>query len=101
MTKKSISKKRPVVARKVEPVVGHSPEHCRAAYAIHKSELGPVAECHFIKRGRGYTVEMNYEDCSEPVFYSWANAQKHFWFFGWIMSNLSSEARPSKGENNE
>lgn len=72
--------------RSLHPVVGHSPENCRAAYAIHKSELGPVAECHFIKRGRGYTVEMNYED-GETVFYSLANAQKHFWFFGWIMSN--------------
>ena len=95
MNKKSTQKKRPVVARKVEPVVGHSPEHCRVAYAIHKSELGPVAECHFIKRGRGYTVEMNYEDCSEPVFYSWANAQKHFRFFGWIMSNPAVDPRPT------
>ena len=86
MKRGSTNAKREPLAVAVEPVVGHSPDYCRTAYAIHKSELGPVAECHFIKRGRGYTVEMNYED-SERVFYSWKNAQKHFWFFGWIMSN--------------
>jgi hypothetical protein len=59
------------------------PVHGQHAYAIDNSDLGPVYELTFEKRGKGFRVRIE-DEAGEIVYEPWTRVQKTMRVFGWV-----------------